>query len=612
MKKILFFICSALLTVMATEPGNEAAKIPSGNKPMNPLIVATAKQVTEWSYTSGKPYKDPFNEVELDVVFTHSSGKSWRVPTYWAGGLEWRVRFAPPLPGTYEAVSLCSDEGNQDLHQIKHHLDVSAYEGDNPLLKHGNLRVASSKRTFEYEDGTPFFWMGDTWWMALCKRLSWPEDFQLLTADRKSKGFSVIQIVAGLYPDMPEFDERGANEAGFPWEKENARINPAYFDMADLRIQWLVRSGLTPCVLGSWGYYLPILSTPKMKQHWRNMIARWGCYPVVWCLAGEAAAPYYLSTDREKEKHQQIAEWTEIGRYVRKTDPYHRLVTIHPMEIGRDEVLDESVLDFNMLQTGHSGAITVGNTVAKVAQEYQKRSTMPVVVGEVNYEGIRHATQDEVQRHLFWIEVLSGVAGHTYGANGIWQVNTRSKPFGASPGGYNWGETPWEDAYRLPGSSQLGLSLRFLERYEWWRFEPHQDWVKPGGTAEKTGNAFAAGIPGKVRLIYLYDSPTATTVEGFEPGISYKAFFWNPRNGEQRDLGEIKPDAKGSWKIATRPTMDDWLLVCFTEEAESKKRIVDSKNLHLEFDLTAQINQLPLEVILKCLPLISQIPLHPL
>jgi len=38
-----------------------------------------------------------------------------------------------------------------------------------------------------------------------------------------------------------------------PWEAEYARINPAYFDQADLRLRWLVRSGLVPVVnFGSW------------------------------------------------------------------------------------------------------------------------------------------------------------------------------------------------------------------------------------------------------------------------------------------------------------------------------------------------------------------------
>ena len=42
------------------------------------------------------------------------------------------------------------------------------------------------------------------------------------------------------------FDPRGANEAGFPWEADYARLNPAYFVQADLRMAWLVRAGLVP------------------------------------------------------------------------------------------------------------------------------------------------------------------------------------------------------------------------------------------------------------------------------------------------------------------------------------------------------------------------------
>jgi len=42
--------------------------------------------------------------------------------------------------------------------------------------------------------------------MGLTKRFRWPSDFRTLTADRVRKGFSVVQIVAGLYPDMPQFD----------------------------------------------------------------------------------------------------------------------------------------------------------------------------------------------------------------------------------------------------------------------------------------------------------------------------------------------------------------------------------------------------------------------
>jgi hypothetical protein len=165
-------------------------------------------------------------------------------------------------------------------------MEVSPYAGDNRLFKHGPLRIDNARRHFEHADGTPFFWLGDTWWMGLCSRLRWPDDFQTLTADRLQKGFTAIQIIAGLYPDMPAFDPRGANEAGFPWEANYTRINPAYFEMADVRIRYLIDSGLVPCIVACWGYFLPLMGVSKVKQHWRYLIARWGAYPVVWCLAG--------------------------------------------------------------------------------------------------------------------------------------------------------------------------------------------------------------------------------------------------------------------------------------------------------------------------------------
>jgi hypothetical protein len=168
---------------------------------------------TEWSYQSGKRYADPFGEVELDVVFTLPTGERHRVPAFWAGESTWRVRYAPPGAGHYTFRTVCSDTSNRDLHGQSGALTASRYSGSNDLYKHGALRVSGDRRHFAHADGTPFFWLGDTWWMGLCRRLSWPDDFRALTADRVRKCFTVVQIVAGLYPDMPAFDARGENEA---------------------------------------------------------------------------------------------------------------------------------------------------------------------------------------------------------------------------------------------------------------------------------------------------------------------------------------------------------------------------------------------------------------
>ena len=429
---------------------------------MSNQLFGTQHEVSEWSYRSAQTYADPFNEVELDGLITGPDGQTWRVPAYWAGGSEWRLRFAPPVPGEYTLTTECTDADNPSLHGQVSRLLAVPYAGRNAFLARGPLRVAANRRTLEHADGTPFFWMGDTWWMGFTKRLKWPEDFQQLTADRVAKGFSLVQIVAGLYPDMPGFDPRGANEAGFPWEPDYARLNPAYFDQADLRIAWLARSGLVPAIVGSWGYYLPLMGLAKIKQHWRNMVARWAAYPVVWCLAGEGAMPYYLSTDKPGDVKKQSpagSMWPatsarsiptaapsactprpKSATWSRRAPPRRQP---HPARPWRPRDLEGQRLSMQ--------------------REYAHEPVMPALIAEVSYEGILHYSGPEVQRFAFWTAVLSGAAGHTYGANGLWQFNTREQPYGASPWGGTWGDIPWDDAARLPGSGQLGLAARFIQ-----------------------------------------------------------------------------------------------------------------------------------------------------
>jgi hypothetical protein len=515
---------------------------------------------TEWAFSSGKVYRDPFNEIELDVIFQGPGGEEDRIPAFWAGEQSWRVRYAPKRPGKHSWRTICSDTSNADLHGLTGTLNVGPYQGDNPLHKHGPIRVSADKRHFEYADGTPFFWLGDTWWMGLCQRMNWPRDIQTLAADRARKGFTVVQIVAGLYPDMPERDPRGANEAGFPWEAGYTRINPAYFDMADLRIEYLVSKAMAPCIVGCWGYYLPILGEKKMKQHWRYIVARWGSLPVLWCLAGEGSMPYYLSKSPEQDAAAQKRGWSEIGRYVRHIDAYHHPITIHPSTSARVTVDDPSVLDFDMLQTGHSDRTSIPNTIRLVTESHSQTPAMPVLVGEVCYEGIMEASRQEVQRFMFWSCLLSGAAGHTYGANGVWQVNTAEKPFGASPHGRSWGDTPWETASQLPGSAQLGIAKRLFMRYEWWRFEAHPEWVEPHWTREDYVQAYAAGIPGHVRILF-FPGWSSPGVKHLEKGVNYRAFFFNPANEREYPLPRVQSDDEGTWKPSPPPIFQDWVLV---------------------------------------------------
>ena len=180
-------------------------------------VVTQQNCVAEITFGSTTAYPDPYNEVDLDVLFRGPDGVLRRVPAYWAGGNSWAARFAGEQVGEYSFETVCSNVADKGLQERSGTVTVEPYTGSNRLFRHGRLRVAADKRHFTHADGTPFFWIGDTWWMGLTERIDWPEGFKMLAADRAAKGFNVIQIIAGPLPDMDAWDPRGRNEAGFPF-----------------------------------------------------------------------------------------------------------------------------------------------------------------------------------------------------------------------------------------------------------------------------------------------------------------------------------------------------------------------------------------------------------
>jgi hypothetical protein len=489
------------------------------------------------------------------------------VPAFWGGGSDWRVRFSTPEPGAYAYRTVCSNPADAGLHNQTGEVRVQPYDGDNPLFAHGPLRVANNRRHLEHRDGTPFFWLGDTWWMGFTWRLGWPDDTQMLAADRKAKGFTVIHLVAGLYPDMGAFHSNGANEAGQSWEPDYARINPAYFDSADRKLQWLVRSGLTPMVVGAWSYYLPWLGVEKMKRHWRYLVARYGAYPVIWCLAGELWMPWYLAPQEEREQlsKMQMEGWTEIARYVHAIDAFARPLTAHGSGLSSNEIQDPNLLDFDMVQSGHGGYLSALHAAHVVNESVAKSPRPPVINGECCYEGILGVGWQDIQRFCFWMSILSGAPGYSYGANGVWQFNLPGDPTGPSPHGMTWGDRPWQEASRLAGGAQVGLGKRLLEELAWHRMEPHQEWIDPAAGPEDRFRPYCAGAPGEFRVVY-FPSPV-TPWQSRRPTLrhlddaAYLAFWFDPVTGDRVTIGAVQANEAGEWEVPVPRLGQDLVLV---------------------------------------------------
>ena len=504
-----------------------------------PAAPVEANQVAEVALVSGTTYANPFMDAQLDAVVTQPDGTQLRVPGFWAGGSDWRFRYASNKPGAHTWRAECSDTANAGLHGVTGSITVIASTSSNPLFLHGPIRVAADQRHFEHADGTPFLWLGDTWWKGLCQRLTW-DGFQQLTADRQAKGFSVVQVVCGVYPDEAVFQTSWENEGGKPYlTRTFTEVNPSYFQYADRRIECLANAGIAPAIVGSWGRGdcdgMAMAGIDGMKRHWRNLVARYGAYPVIWIIGGESGGQL----------------WTDTARHVQQIDPFHRPSTVHPFDSGRSQVTDETVISFDMLQTGHGGWSAATGAIPKLQTAYGRTPPMPAMIGEYCYEGHMQTGFEDQQRYVFWGSMLNGAAGLTYGAAGVWHASVEGNPGIANV--YDW--TTWTEGMNYPGSTQLGLCKKLLEQYPWSQFEPHPEWTSAG---------FAAGIPTGLRFIYIPNRGiynwSGVTVSNLLPGVPYSAFFFDPASGTRFDLGIVTPSGS-SWNTPNVPSPQDWVLV---------------------------------------------------
>jgi len=490
-----------------------------------------ANVAVEIAFRAQEAHANPFLDVTLDVLFTDPAGTQKTVPAFWAGGDQWKVRYASPTVGIHCYRTQCNATDDAGLHGVEGQIEIKPYTGGNPLLKHGFLRVAEDQRHFEHADGTPFFWLGDTWWKCLCKRMTW-EGFQELTADRKAKGFSVVQIVCGPYPDEDAFEEMWENEGGKPYlDREFTRVNPAYFDYADRRFEHLVEEGIAPAIVGAWARRdcdaMEVAGVDGLKLHWRYLIARYGPYPVFWILAGEL-----------HDGRMAKGPWGEVFRYVRQIDTYQRPIAIHGGG-ARPEKREDFLFTYELVGGSHRPDVALDPDTNNVKKVYETEAPTPVIMGEGCYEGHMQNGFRYLQRNMFWKYMLSGAAGHTYGAAGIWHAGVEGDPGCASScfGGrkvYDW--TTWREGMTYAGATQVGLGRRLLEEYPWHRFEPHPEWAEEG--------SFAAGIPGEVRFIYqpkrnIYNWQ-GTVVKQVETNVEYSAYYFDPATGRRFDQGKVK------------------------------------------------------------------------
>jgi hypothetical protein len=174
-------------------------------------------------------------------------------------------------------------------------------------------------------------------------------------------------------------------------------------------------------------------------------------------------------------------------------DPFRRLLGAQDGP-AYPALNDPTLLDMHLMRTGHSGLFSISAQTEAFEQLSKVDPRAPVVLSEANHQGQFAAGNfsDHMQRHQFWVTLLGGGAGHTYGANGIVQAN---KPGTAEYGDSQTNQT-WPAAMYHTASSQLGWSRGFLEEMPWTRLVPVNHKVKfvelPSPMIKKTGARWIA------------------------------------------------------------------------------------------------------------------------
>jgi hypothetical protein len=428
----------------------------------------------------------------VTVMFTGTSGEAkglrCAIAGFWDGGTTWKARFAPPAPGEWSYSSASSDAG---LNGIRGTLRCAGWtDGDkaaNPARR-GFVRVARggprAGRYFEYADGTPFLWIGDTWWNWAKKGIEF-SSFKKLADDRAAKGFTVGQLF---------FSGRGAL-------LDDRREAP---DLEQIRkveqfISYANSKGITVWIHAWWsGKDLNAAVGPeKMRRWWRYVVHRLGAYNVIWVLAGEYNMNDYGGLG--------LQFWKDLGAMIRREDPYGRVIGAHPTPPGwqggdgapqwsTGEVLhNEPWLDYNQSQVGH-GKWRNEMIPVVVAADYARTPAKPVVVTEPWYEFIKGSPPAEDVRFGAWSAMLSGAAGHTYGGGHVWWAHVPEAPSSQGAWPLETGFEPGTLDY--PGAVSMGFMARFFRSMEWWKLEPHPELVSDYAAR------FCSAEPGRNYVVY--------------------------------------------------------------------------------------------------------------
>ncbi len=550
-------------------------------KDQPPSVTSQQWRMVEFSFTSAKKYAHPLEDLDLQATFTGPGGVSIVRPAFWNGGNVWKIRFAPTRTGAWTMVTSCTDKGNKKLNLVTQSMQCVPYDGKLEIYQHGFLKRSENNRYFEYADGTPFFYLGDTHWIYIHERFSSsnkpgiPSEFKYIVDKRVQQGFTVYQTEAIQHPHGQNSAAGGGKHDG-PDEEPACNFQDGFdekdlpgFANIDRKFQYIADQGLVNAnsafVWALDPVNFPVYTEAYMARLGKYWCARYGAYPVLWTIAQEIDKNMYKRYDSIT-----IKKWFAAAEAISSNDAYHHPLTAH-MENTSATLASDSWWD---KKPYHSWwAIQwqgwLNGDITKVAKDFWFHYPVkPSVIYESPYEDFW--TDAKGARGVGYMAFQSGMYGYGYGANGVW-----NDLYSKDPPDYGTDyEMPvryvnWYDGANLPGAAQLSFLKKFYFSLPWWEMVPRFDDTSWAYFPDR-GRSLLSTKDQEIYVVYFANHVHASGILKNMSPVVYEASWYNPRNGEYTLIGDVKA-SNGSWVIPGKPDAEDWLLKV---ERKNKRAIV--------------------------------------
>lgn len=415
------------------------------------------------------------------------------------------------------------------------------------------LKVSEDRHFLQYENGKPFFWLGDTGW-NLWNSLT-EKEVETYFDNRKQKSFNVIQCVVVA--------ERKNRHGDLPFTSFNPLVpNEKYFKVIDWSIKQAAQRDLYIAFLPTWGHSVAPLWDESNKAIFNISNAyAYGyflgkryknTYNLVWVLGGDRPA------------FSDTADWRPIYRNMLKgmRDVGSKaLATYHPA--GESSSTDfwqkENTLDFNMLQSGHRKQDLP--TWEWINRDYNLSPAKPIIDAEPNYEDhpvfwkpeLGYFTDYDVRKQLYR-SVFAGAAGVTYGHQSVWQFYYQGMNKIGSAKMY------LHQALDRPGAFNAGLMKKFIDFVKAYQKYPVNNIVVNNGKEEDHAVAFLTTDSSRA-IVYLPIGKELQLNTDFVKAANMYVWWMNPKNGEITKTGNFINNKNMKFTPPSLGYGNDWVLV---------------------------------------------------